>query len=110
MLHGVQRVHAAGVVHRDVKPSNFLLGGDEGWTVKICDFGLAILWQPGCEPLLGSCGTAPYMSPEMLGEAGYGSATDMWSLGVSVYWMLYGEFPYRPPPGCLAVPAGSPLT
>mmetsp|Transcript_32252 Transcript_32252/g.55919 ORF Transcript_32252/g.55919 Transcript_32252/m.55919 type:complete len:444 (-) Transcript_32252:185-1516(-) len=94
MLTGVEFVHSRGVVHRDLKPDNFLLGGEDGWTVKICDFGTAVLMPPGAGKLHSCCGTPLFMSPEMLSGKGYGCATDMWSLGATVYWTLYGDFPY----------------
>lgn len=94
MLKGVEFVHNRGVVHRDLKPDNFLLGGEDGWTVKICDFGSAVLMPPEGGKLINSCGTPVFMSPEMISGKGYGGATDMWSLGATVYWCLYGDFPY----------------
>lgn len=95
MLQGLQCIHQIGVVHRDVKPDNFLCTGEQT-TVKLCDFGLAdIIKSPGTE-LKGVYGTAPFMSPEMLGANGYGAGTDIWSLGVVAYVLLLGQFPYQP--------------
>lgn len=95
MALGLEHCHAANVVHRDVKPDNFLLGGANGQQVKLTDFGLAaVLPQKG--KLQGVCGTSPYMSPELLGAQGYDEKTDVWSLGVTVYVMLFGTFPYMP--------------
>lgn len=94
MLRGVERLHIMGIVHRDIHLRNFLLGGQDGWTLKICDFGLsAQLPSKDCKLDL-CCGTPRFNSPEMLGGEGYGCATDVWSLGVAIYWMLYGDFPY----------------
>lgn len=95
MALGLAHCHAANVVHRDVKPDNFLLGGASGQQIKLTDFGLAaVLPQKG--KLHGVAGTSPYMSPELLGSQGYDDKTDVWSLGVTVYVMLFGTFPYMP--------------
>mmetsp|Transcript_6089 Transcript_6089/g.13498 ORF Transcript_6089/g.13498 Transcript_6089/m.13498 type:complete len:460 (-) Transcript_6089:58-1437(-) len=90
MLYGVQHVHKQGIVHRDVKPENFLMGTDG---VKLCDFGLAAP-LPMSGKLKGINGTAPYMSPEMLNGQLYDTKTDMWSFGVSVYTLFYGSVPF----------------
>jgi serine/threonine protein kinase len=99
LLRGLAHMHASHVVHRDLKPDNFLIG-DDGQTVKIADFGFSIRLQKGGK-LRGMCGTAPFMSPEMLADGGYDSKVDLWSIGVSVYVLLFGVFPYMPKePGC----------
>jgi serine/threonine protein kinase len=95
MLTAVAHVHRRGAVHRDVKPNNFLLGGPDGKTVKLCDFGMAVR-MPRKGLLKDSCGTASYMSPEMLRGKGYGQSTDVWSLGVSAYVLVFGALPYVP--------------
>jgi len=95
MLSAVIHCHHVDVVHRDIKPDNFLLAGKDEKTVKLCDFGLAAQ-QKAKVKLQGTCGTAPYMSPEMLAGHGYNEKTDVWSIGATVYLMLFGEFPYMP--------------
>lgn len=99
MISGIQRVHEVGVVHRDVKPNNFLITGAGGpcryWCVKLCDFGLAT-YLPTQGLLHNPAGTVPYMSPEMLDNRGYTEKTDMWSLGVTAYLMVCKDFPYWP--------------
>jgi len=94
MLLGVQACHQADIVHRDIKPQNFLLGAD-GSTVKLCDFGLAVK-MPRRGKLGGMAGTLPFSSPEMLKGSGYGKATDMWSFGVMAYYLSFGHLPFRP--------------
>lgn len=95
MLLGLARVHEVSVVHRDIKPENFLLGGPDNQTVKLADFGMAVCLKQG-GTMCGVAGTAPYMSPEMLDSSAYGLGTDVWSMGVVAYLMLFGEFPYGP--------------
>jgi len=89
-------VKAIAKLTTTIKPDNFLCFG-ENMTVKLCDFGLAkIMTSANCSSLSGVFGTAPYMSPEMIGNRGYGAATDLWSVGVFVYVMIFGHFPYEP--------------
>lgn len=88
MLCGLAAVHAARVVHRDVKPENFLALQDG--TIKLIDFGFA---EAGAS-FRGRYGTAPFMAPEMLVGSFYGAEVDVWSLGVIVYALFYGRLPY----------------
>jgi len=96
MTIGLAHVHACGIVHRDVKPANFLFGGVEGETLKLCDFGLSAEMPRGDE-LKGLVGTLPYMSPEVVGgKVGYDFKADIWSLGASMHVVLLGCYPYQP--------------
>eukprot|EP00418_Pyrodinium_bahamense_P014802 CAMPEP_0179128974 /NCGR_PEP_ID=MMETSP0796-20121207/61174_1 /TAXON_ID=73915 /ORGANISM="Pyrodinium bahamense, Strain pbaha01" /LENGTH=313 /DNA_ID=CAMNT_0020827837 /DNA_START=1 /DNA_END=939 /DNA_ORIENTATION=- len=95
MLQALDGIHMLQVVHRDVKPDNFLCCGEER-TIKLCDFGLAGVLPSSDSELSGVYGTAPYMSPEMVRGDDYGTETDVWSLGVLAYVLLCGQFPYQP--------------
>ncbi|MGY1746289.1 serine/threonine-protein kinase [Blastococcus sp. SYSU D00695] len=82
--------HAAGVVHRDVKPGNVLLG-DDG-VVRITDFGIA--WTSTSAPLTRTgqvVGTASYLSPEQAEGRQAGPASDVYALGMVAYECLAGE-------------------
>eukprot|EP00429_Kryptoperidinium_foliaceum_P080681 CAMPEP_0176228132 /NCGR_PEP_ID=MMETSP0121_2-20121125/23119_1 /TAXON_ID=160619 /ORGANISM="Kryptoperidinium foliaceum, Strain CCMP 1326" /LENGTH=237 /DNA_ID=CAMNT_0017567421 /DNA_START=21 /DNA_END=730 /DNA_ORIENTATION=+ len=77
MLTGIAACQEAGIVHRDVKPDNFLvsMGADpRGFKVKLCDFGLASrLRDRDSRELGGVFGTPPFMPPEMLAGTRYGA-------------------------------------
>jgi serine/threonine protein kinase len=95
MLLGIAHCHSVKVVHRDIKPDNFLVGGQDGQTIKLADFGLsASLPKQGKLP--GVFGTAPFMCPEMLVGRWYDEKADVWSFAVIVYVLLFGLFPYMP--------------
>lgn len=95
MLNALTHVHAVKVIHRDVKPDNFLVGCEYDQTVKLADFGLSTL-LPKQGKAQGVFGTAPFMCPEMLGGRGYDEKVDVWSFGTIVYVFLFGNFPYVP--------------
>jgi DNA-binding beta-propeller fold protein YncE len=84
--------HAAGIVHRDVKPHNVLVEGDRAF---LSDFGLAkALGDSGALSGASVVGTAEYMSPEQWRGAAVGPAADVYSLGCVLYESLTGIVPY----------------
>ncbi len=95
IMDALSAAHAAGVIHRDVKPSNiFLACGGE--LPKLIDFGLSKpLAEPGITAMGQTPGTPHYMSPEQLTTpAEVGPATDVWAMGVVWYETLSGRMPF----------------
>jgi streptogramin lyase len=85
--------HAAGIVHRDVKPHNILVEGDRAF---LSDFGLAkALGESGAVSGASVVGTAQYMSPEQWRGGSIGPAADIYSLGCVLYEAMTGIVPYE---------------
>jgi hypothetical protein len=92
---GLAHAHAAGILHRDVKPSNVLLADDDRVSARILDFGLAqmadaeTLTEAGDVP-----GTLAYISPERLAGGEATPAADVWAVGVMLWEAFAGRHPF----------------
>lgn len=86
--NGLAAAHARNIVHRDVKPQNLVLLEDG--TVKVVDFGLAGIDQAGS----GRVGTPHFMAPETCDSKETSTASDVYSLGITLYHVLVGQPPY----------------
>src|SRR5947209_13885218 len=88
----LQFAHDHRVVHRDVKPANIMLTGED--FVKITDFGTAQILQYGASHQTSAVGTPAYMSPEQIKGKNVDGRTDIFSLGVMLYEMTTGQKPF----------------
>jgi len=92
---GLAHAHAAGLVHRDVKPHNLLLRTDG--TLKVADFGIARAAEATALTQVGTVlGTAAYLAPEQATGGEVTPATDVYALGAVLYELLTGRPPYEP--------------
>jgi serine/threonine-protein kinase len=103
ILEVLEATHAAGVVHRDLKPDNVMLAdvGDHADHVKVLDFGIALIVEDPTAARLtatyGVQGTPLYMSPEQCRGRDVGPPADVYALGAVLYEMLAGEPPFDAP-------------
>jgi serine/threonine-protein kinase len=91
---GLAAAHAVGVIHRDLKPHNVLVG--ERDAIKLIDFGLAkSTFQPGVTATGTVLGTPEYMSPEQIRGAAVDVRSDIYSLGALAYHAITGRPPFQ---------------
>ncbi|KAJ1394253.1 Serine/threonine-protein kinase, active site [Sesbania bispinosa] len=97
VLSGLRYLHSHKIIHRDIKPSNLLVNGK--MEVKIGDFGVSKVMcrtVDGCNSYVGTCA---YMSPERFNPDSNGGnyngyAGDIWSLGLTLFELYVGHFPF----------------
>jgi serine/threonine protein kinase len=96
LLEGAAAVHAAGIIHRDVKPENVLVDASEDEVIlKLTDFGIARLsYRPTLTRQASLLGTPEYMAPELAHIAPVTPAADLYSIGIVLYEMLAGRTPF----------------
>jgi len=98
VVHGLEYLHYQKVIHRDIKPSN-LLRADNG-EVKIADLGVSDEFDGPDALLTNTAGTPAFTAPECLSQQSDGTpfsgkATDIWSLGVTLYSLVLGKVPFH---------------
>jgi serine/threonine-protein kinase len=100
--------HQAGVIHRDIKPQNLFLASVEGEAdqIKLLDFGVVRLREPGTGNLTWTgilVGTPLYLAPELWTGAPADERSDLYSMGLTLYFLLTGRLPFG---GSGSTPAG----
>ncbi|MBX6384036.1 MAG: protein kinase [Microbispora sp.] len=94
VLDALRTAHAAGVLHRDVKPENVLLSGEN--RVVLTDFGIATMpEEPGLTVTGGLTGTPAFLPPERLNGEPATPESDLWSLGATLYAAVEGRTPFE---------------
>uniref|UniRef100_A0A7S2SQ74 Protein kinase domain-containing protein n=1 Tax=Rhizochromulina marina TaxID=1034831 RepID=A0A7S2SQ74_9STRA len=92
VLLAIRHIHQHHIVHRDIKPSNLLV--DRSGYLKVCDYGFAKELSLG-EKAKTMAGTYAYLSPEQCRREEYDHSVDIWSLGITIYEMMYGVTPFE---------------
>jgi serine/threonine protein kinase len=90
-------MHRAGVIHRDIKPENIIVCSPiagQSTTVKLIDFGVARQKAAQDIGTVSEPGTPSYMAPELFGGLQATEASDQFALGVTIYRLFTGRFPY----------------
>lgn len=85
-------LHSKNIIHRDIKAENFLFKNKHTKTIKLIDFGMAK--QITTDYLTEMCGSPHYISPELIKKK-YTISSDIWALGVMVFFMLTGKYPFE---------------
>jgi|GEM_PF-6581186 len=94
LCQGLEAAHTGGVIHRDIKPSNIIV--DHEGQPRLLDFGLAVFVDSETLTRTGSTlGTVAYMSPEQIKGNKVDTRSDLFSLGVVIYELLFSSTPFR---------------
>ncbi|CAD8103093.1 unnamed protein product [Paramecium sonneborni] len=93
LANAIKYLHNKNIAHRDIKMENILLLTDN--YVKLIDFGFSICISDN-QKVNVFCGTPSYMSPELVSKVPHNPiCSDIWSLGILLYRILFGEYPFR---------------
>jgi serine/threonine protein kinase len=94
VLDALRAAHRAGITHRDVKPANILL--DDADRVVLTDFGIAMIDDATALTATGQMvGSPAYLAPERINGQPASAASDLWSLGVTLYTVVTGRSPFQ---------------
>src|SRR5258705_1377260 len=93
ILGALSFAHRNGIIHRDIKPHNIVVGGDG--RLKVTDFGIARAGTSQMTEAGSIVGTAQYLSPEQARGTGVDQRSDLYSLGIVLYELLTGTLPFN---------------
>jgi serine/threonine protein kinase len=98
IVSAVQFLHSHNITHRDIKAENFLISKDSnGIVLKLSDFGLSAFMDQD-KYFSTPCGSPCYAAPEVVNKQPYrGREVDVWSMGILLYTILCGRFPFSHP-------------
>ena len=91
IIAGIKYLQDNNIIHRDIKPQNILLDNN---IIKICDFGFSTMYKTHMDMFSTICGTPLYMCPEVLNMKKYTIKSEIWSLGILFYIIIYNSHPY----------------
>ena len=94
ILGALLYLHENKIIYRDVKADNFVFTDHRCQSLKMIDMGLAI--KPGNPPLSEICGSPHYLAPELIAQH-YGFPVDLWALGILIFLLLHGHYPFEAP-------------
>ncbi|KAJ0793087.1 putative protein kinase CAMK-CAMKL-LKB family [Helianthus annuus] len=93
IVSGLMYLHSHNIVHGDIKPDNLLITATG--TVKIADFSVSQVFEDENDMLRRSPGTPVFTAPECcLGKSYHGKTADTWAVGVTLYCMIFGKYPF----------------
>lgn len=90
--NGLQYLYSKNILHRDIKPQNILI---KNGVLKISDFGLSKIFNNENDLTMTLCGSPYYIAPEILRFKKASIKSDLWSVGIVLYQLLFGKLPYQ---------------